>query len=140
MNNDRLKFRLYDNVRKRYVDFDAQETAQIFLDVNESCLYQRDLDDEILYVHDFHNDDFIIEQCTGLRDKNGNLIFEGDIVRYWWNQKTNTGTIFWNNKFARFCIANNEIHCPEDSDCLMFLADKKIIEIIGNIHTQKAVE
>ena len=37
------------------------------------------------YYNDFTNtnqDDYVVQQYTGLTDKNGNLIFDGDIVQY----------------------------------------------------------
>ena len=114
---DRFKFRVWDTKEKRFIDHPQINPLFGCVCGYENSTYPLQ-----------------IEQCTGISDKNGNLIYEGDIVRYWWNQKTNTGAIFWNNEFARFCIANNETHCPEDSNCLMFVSDKKIIEIIGNIH------
>ncbi len=119
MNLDRLKYRYWQHTD--WHDINSPLEA-VYCNAVDGC-------DPTIAVSDF-------EFCTGLKDKNGNLIYEGDVVQYWWNQKTNTGTIFWNNEFARFCIANNETYCPEDSNCLMFVADKKIIEIIGNIHEQ----
>lgn len=114
MNKDRFKFRVWWEKEKRYR-----------------------IDVKMHPAEHFCQKDFIVEQCTGLKDKNGNLIYEGDTVRYWWNQKTNTGTICWDNYFARFCIANNKEHSTETPHCLMFVADKKIIEIIGNRHEPK---
>lgn len=124
--NDRFKFRVWNKLTHSFTTGGAIKFGGL-------CF----IDEEDLGIKlGEHQELYVIEQCTGLSDKNGKLIYEGDVVQYWWNQKTNTGTIFWNNEFARFCIANNETRCPEDSNCLMFVADKKIIEIISNIHEQ----
>lgn len=80
MNNDRFKFRVWDELNKRYD-------------------YSYSLDsDGVVWNCRTVSREAIIEQCTGVKDANGTLIYEGDILRYSvpgfppqivaWHQKT----------------------------------------------------
>ncbi len=70
----------------------------------------------------FKTESFILMQFTGLKDKNGIEVFEGDKVTAWWFNftRTGTGTIKYEN--GGFYIG------------IMPLGDFEQLEVIGNIY------
>lgn len=80
--------------------------------------------------HTRKNPWFIVEQYTGLKDKNGTEIYEGDVVE----TPEYPGKIVYNKKYACF-----ELWRPRSSDCFIALTHQQDIdmgdlEVIGNIH------
>lgn len=109
--NNRFKFRVWDKVSKRYFYLELK-----FGDNG--------------YHPDFITDP-VFEQCTGLSDKNGNLIYESDYIKDKWNNTTYL--IKWVD--AKFMCIDTEEMMPDTSPRQDWL-DKCGFEIIGNIHEQ----
>lgn len=106
----------------------------------------------VTFLADVINDDnYVVEQCTGLKDKNGKLIYEGDIVRespYNKYFEYADYVISWKDGAytTEQCLGMKNKETGEIKDCSKggYCFSKHIhqeaaddFEIIGNIHEER---
>lgn len=117
MSNDRFKFRVWDKRKKQYADR--------YVIGDDGWAYQ--LHDAGEDSYDLIPDeDVIIEQCTGLKDKNGTMIYEGDVIQ----ENGINKYIYWNVTCWAYSMRKGHKNVAWE----LHEEDTENAEIIGNIH------
>ena len=83
----------------------------------------------------FEVDPSSVCQCTGLKDKNGKLIWENDIVK---DEHGNLYKAFWQNNYYQFswiCVSSEIFQSGIKWD--LYVMRSFEIEVIGNIFDNK---
>lgn len=115
---DRFRFRVWDTEKKELI-YDAENAYDYMRPCSDGKIIEADCFGDVL-----ESKRYIVEQCTGLKDKNGRLIYEGDIVFYggvelWW--------VVFEEKYCSFELLR------KDGNGLSMSAHKEMT-VVGNIH------
>lgn len=71
-------------------------------------------------------------QCTRLRDKNGTLIFEGDIIQFTNRRAWYCGFSFDENDYIKYPFYREAVILPQSYERLLMQEIKEYWEVIGN--------
>lgn len=107
---DRFRFRVWDDIHREMQNLE-------------------DVDVNPFNISDYSQNN--IMQCTGLKDKSGKLIYEGDIIYKkgdkTWDKRKMYSKVIFDDMYASFDISN-------ENGCHRMPTNSNNIEIIGNIY------
>ena len=129
--NDRFKFRVWftPDYQEPEMIYDAEQTY------DNRCQGQGSFYHES-FGEILEDKDCIVMQCTGLKDKNGKLIYEGDVIKIPDDYAT----------YGQFACEKREVYWNEGFRLKPkwdarargnWLEDTKDFEVIGNIYQNK---
>ncbi len=113
---DRLKFRVWNNALNAY-DMDDHYLNE---DGELSC-----------------KGDYVVEQCTGLKDKNGKLIYEGDIIKTKEFGKSSSYSNFNDFDYFEVVFHTGAFWINKNNVREFLMMRHEVFEIIGNVHDNK---
>lgn len=129
-----IKFRAFYKGDIKYVKKGEQDFMfhQALIDDELCFVMEKDRDINYPFQIPFLDNEWILMQFTGLKDVDGEVIYEGDIVRYYHNDKNQdvNGKVVW---------VEHGFHIKKDFDlCKTFVDLKNPLaencKVIGNIY------
>lgn len=141
---DRFRFRLYDKEKglMLYEDSEILRTEKVY---EYEELWWANVAFPIKAISrffDYNSEErFVLQQCTGLKDKNGKLIYEGDIIKYTDCEGKETIGSLVIDRFNLLTFTNMITcdFCEDWADVVkaVFFTGNSTIEVIGNIYENK---
>jgi len=121
---DRFKFRVWDGEKMHYPDFDFKTGGFVLVICNNTGYGIQDVDGNWILQ------DGELMQCTGLKDRNGELIWEGDVIRsIYWHPLVESCEVYYHQDSARWLAKHSTGNRSLDSiEC------SQVYEVIGNIY------